>query len=393
MKILGNLIAAILACLFALVLLEFAVRYLDLVAPPVESDAGLNELIEFDKDLEFVYRPNADVAIASPYGEFETQYKTNALGLRDDPINKDPNAHNILVLGNSFVEGWGAEKDLTLVKHMERALNSGKSSADTITLIPAGLSGYGAAQASILAHRLFDKTQSQGIVFVLVGTMLHADADFLTRARLNSQGIAQGLSADAVLSGGQKSSPKTKASWFDSTLAAASEYSDLALLIKQRLDNAQAIEDIDAGNPLTDLLAAYRMDQSDLVQNYERTFAHVSDIAALAASENVPFTLLHIPAPHEVTDKGWLVGREAYGLEPRIYDTPEEGVVKAFCAEQNLECVFSKEYLRALSKSENAQGNTLYYDYDFHFNPLGNENLGTWLGERLKAPLNSVTAD
>lgn len=74
--------------------------------------------------------------------EFSTSYNINSLGFRDYEysIDKPNKVFRILMLGDSYTEGWGVEIDETFSKIVEKLLNSDIAN-DKFEVINAGLHG------------------------------------------------------------------------------------------------------------------------------------------------------------------------------------------------------------------------------------------------------------
>lgn len=81
------------------------------------------------------------------WGEFTMHIKTNQWGLRDDDVALEN--IEILLLGDSFVEGWGLEANETIDKHLENhydcdkcVLNAGSSGSDLVAAYKAMMQLY-----------------------------------------------------------------------------------------------------------------------------------------------------------------------------------------------------------------------------------------------------------
>ncbi len=154
------------------------------------------------------------------------------------------------------------------------------------------------------------------------------------------------------------------------------------------MSNAEAQDRIVAGNPDSDMLAAYRADVSELERFYRPTLKHAEALTKLADAHGVPSLIAHLPMAFQLSGEEWKIGRRAYSLEARAYPGGEKGVVSEFCASAHLECAFSDDFLR--SKLQEADGSHLYFDYDFHLNPAGNQVVGQWLAETIQDRFKAV---
>ena len=75
--------------------------------------------------------------------EWNISYKINSLGLRDKErsLEKPANTFRILMLGDSFTEGWGINQDKTFGAILEKRLNETSKSLN-FEVINAGVSAY-----------------------------------------------------------------------------------------------------------------------------------------------------------------------------------------------------------------------------------------------------------
>jgi lysophospholipase L1-like esterase len=363
-----------------------------LIAPPPfvdiqEPGAPLERLIEFDPILQTRYRPNTTTKVHSQYGEFDVRYHTNELGLRERPLHDLPTGHRVLVLGNSFVEGWGVEVEDSFVRVAERQINTDIPSSPT-ALINAGMSGYGVAQSYLLGRELLARVRPDAIVLVYASTMVQADHRYLALADLDSRGIATGLNPDSLANpttGGARDAP---AAVPGRLLRFAAEYSAVVRMFVLRQMAEAAQRAILPGDPASDLLAGLRADKSQLPALHDPSLQHVIALARVAGDAGLPFILVHVPLPHQLSAYEWSLGRTAYGLEARVYPTADVDVVKAYCESHGLQCVFAHEAMRA--SIEQSGDERLYYTYDFHPNASGNRALGAWLARQLENFLPAV---
>jgi hypothetical protein len=386
-SIFTNVLITLLAIAVSLAALEGLVRWFALAPPPAASpDQGLKTLVTFDQTLETRYIPNVSTRIASPWKEYDVTYRTNGLGLRggDSPA-KQPGELRVLAVGNSFVEGWGVEENQTFAQFAEDALRSGAEKADPprpVRIVNAGISGYGAAQVNLNSRRLWPAVVPDVVLFSYIGTMVSADAKYLKSAAKNRDGIAQGLSADAVLQGGSAETAEPGSRWM-SWMAAGARWSALLRLIHNRLANEAEINRIRIGDPNSDLLAVYRS-EPDVQRMLQPTLQHVAALADFSRNNGARFILLYLPMPFQLSDQAWDQGRKAYRLSG-AGNGQEREAVGSFCTAQKLDCLFPDDVLRQAISREGAR--SIYYSYDFHLTVEGNRVLGSWLGSQIAQSL------
>ena len=160
-------------------------------------------------------------------------------------------------------------------------------------------------------------------------------------------------------------------------------HSSTAQFAAQRLDNRVAQDGIKPGDPNTDLLAGLRAPAERLALLHEPSLKHLRGLAALARAQNIPLIVVHLPMPHQVSNREWSLGRLAYGLENKIYPADDAEIVANLCKAYDLNCISAHTYLKAALQSPE-KGRQFYYAYDFHPNAAGYELIGKWIADHLK---------
>ncbi len=382
---LANLSLIAVSLFFCVGVMELAIRALGLdPGSGPKPGEGLAKIIEFDPEFETRYRPGAETAIVSPQGEFDVIYRTNALGLRDRPLApKARDEWRVLVLGNSFVEGWGIELDRTFLRVAEARLASRPellpSGKKTVRLVGAGVSGFGAAQSLLFARRIADAAEPDAIVFVFLPTMAYADRGFLSRASLGLDGIATGLDPAAFLS----ATPAAAKSAADipGAIRRLAEHSALLRLAVGRIDNAAAQSAIVPGDPATDLFAAIRAG-GRTSEVLAPSFKHVAAMNGFAAARSNVFAMVYLPVAPQVSAVEWDRGRVAYGVPAEIAEQGDRVAAEAFCRAERIECRFAAGALSAAA-AQNPDSQRAFFRFDFHINERGSAALGEWLASVL----------
>jgi len=383
--LLANLSLVAISLLVCIALTEVVIRVLNLdPGPGPKPGEGLAKIIEFDPTFETRYRPDAETAIVSPQGEFDVIYRINAQGLRDRAVApKAQDEWRILVLGNSFVEGWGIDLDRTFLRVAEARLAArpdllppGKKS---VRLISAGVSGFGAAQSLLFARRIAESVEPDAIVFVFLPTMAYADRGFLSRASFGPDGIATGLDAAAFLSAtpvGPKSSVE-----IPRIFRRFAEYSALLRLIVNRLDNSAAQSAIVPGDPNSDLFAGIRAGDR-IAEVLAPSFKHVAAMKAFAAARSNAFAMVYLPVAPQVSAVEWDRGRLAYGIPAEKLEQADRAEAETFCRVEAIVCKFAADAMTTAA-AQNPDAIRAYFRFDFHINERGSVALGEWLASAL----------
>jgi lysophospholipase L1-like esterase len=139
-RMLLGAVSLMLAALVTAALLEGAVRLLHL-APPLMLAYWDNVP---DAHIPFKRRPGSVLRGRWPTGEFDYEFRHNALGFRDieHPEEKPAGTFRILFLGDSFTYGAGADFDSTWPSVVERKLNERSGSHPRVEAIRMGLPRY-----------------------------------------------------------------------------------------------------------------------------------------------------------------------------------------------------------------------------------------------------------
>lgn len=98
----------------------------------VETNGGFS-YISITNNNSFKHNRDANKRIYHQQKEFTTDFTTNSFGFRGKEL--DSSAIKAILLGDSFVEGWGVDNDSTLTKCLERKLNCNNC------IMNAGISG------------------------------------------------------------------------------------------------------------------------------------------------------------------------------------------------------------------------------------------------------------
>ncbi len=149
-KLLRAFIAAGFGVALALLMLEVALRVLDL-APPAEPAGNFWQMPH--PEYGWYHIPNATGLSYDAFGEYNVPVTINSQGLRDEeiPYAKPAGVFRILVLGDSFAEGMRTELAQTAGKVLEARLNE-MAGAPRFQVINAGVGAWGTDQQLLWLH-------------------------------------------------------------------------------------------------------------------------------------------------------------------------------------------------------------------------------------------------
>lgn len=366
---------------------EGVTRYALGVKPaPLPSDAAftasLAKFVEFDPVLGVRYKPNVDVLIDAPSGDFSILFKTNEIGLRDRPMGTHLRQElKFLFLGDEFVEGWGADIDETAIVSAQRLVNAKTALNPPVRFVIGGKAGYGAAQNHLIAQQLAAQMPVRGIVLVYSALMPHADWRYLAQASVRD-GLAQGVEATAATTPVLPHA-EDRAGAGGNPFGALAPHSALARWLADRWAAHAMRRAHPPGDGARDRLAGMRGEADELAQSHAPTLTHVKAIAEFARSQHIPFMLVHLPLAPQVAADEWPVGRRLFGLSDDIAAAPDVALVEAFCKTENLRCLRAHEVLQAAAAAPDSL--PLYHASEIGMTVDGNRVLGTWLGDAVYA--------
>lgn len=92
---------------------------------------------------------------------FNVTYRSNSFGMRDAEVAKEADGHRVVVLGDSFVEGWGVEYGERFTELIER-----DKKVELLNFGTAG--GFGSTQSFVLYKTLASKFSHTAVIFAVL---------------------------------------------------------------------------------------------------------------------------------------------------------------------------------------------------------------------------------
>jgi len=406
--------------------------------------AGAAALFALDRGLALVtdgYRPtrgvpNRDRRLERP--EFAVRVVTNALGFREPrlPAAKPPGTVRIVVVGDSFTQGYGVEEDEAYPRRLEAALDA-RAPECLHEVVNLGVPGSnprdyvgnlrdpGLAYApdvvivGVMAndvHEVWIQEQF-GVRFAsdLVGEVRRAARDptpswkaaahrlWPTLYRVGSARL-EALQQSALAGPATPPEPRATAStdgWRDVLLALAARF-DRRAAVESALATMSAakaaglarvvmgvvpLDSSEAAAPYSDLMALLQpRAPADLVllpprydDAWRRTAAHLRTLAGLARDAGARPVLVFVPAAHQVTAAA-RPELEAHGYvwdDRTLGDTTLSNRVQAVADEERITFVDLLTPLRA------ARDDSLYFPDDGHWTPRGHTLAALHIAEAL----------
>ena len=124
---LAHIALSLIAIIIALVIIEILIRVAE------EERYDFSACQSLDRNFHHVMIPNTTCRFKAE--EWDTTYKINGLGLRDEEISPQKNRFRILLLGDSFAQGYGVAQEETFGEVLE-------SQGANLEVINSGVFGY-----------------------------------------------------------------------------------------------------------------------------------------------------------------------------------------------------------------------------------------------------------
>ena len=311
-------------------------------------------------------------------GEWDVEYRINGLGLRDKEfsIKKQEGTYRILVLGDSFTEGYGVQASERFTSVLQEAL---KGEDGDYEVINAGVASY-----SPLLEYLYLK--EKGLALDPDMVILFYDFGDL-RDDLEYENITVFDDAGLPL----ECAPLKRVRAFSDNPVERFlvRHSRFYLYVENRVNKQlYKLRKPDAGRSPSgddaanfDRFVAFKENNTDLIDRlWTRSRGYLDLIDGLLKDSGVTFVLAIYPIAVEIDGMEWSEGREEYGfVVGRVYPEPEiAGMVEKYAEEKGIKFINLYPYMAASGQKP------LYFSFDGHFTPKGHEVMGKGLYEELR---------
>jgi len=337
-----------------------------------------------DDALKFRLEPNARWTQHGDRDEFSVEYRTGVEGFRrggDDTPAAD--APRILVLGNSFVEGWGVAFESAFINVAGRALSAAGA---RVELVNYGMSGYSTAQSYLLLQTLVPQ-KPWGALLLLTPGNLYDDRDFLRSAAFGPDGLATGVDILRM----SEPAPRAPDPWYLTLADRLKPHlrgSALFRTVYRGLYNRHQVGRIRPGDPDNDRFFFTRPGV-DYEKPLSETLRYVDAMHALCRAQGVRFLAVVMPYGHQVAAYEWADGRRRERLEAgRVY--PEAPLLD-LATRLESRGIPVLNLLPALQR-ETRPDRPLFFRLDIHLNEAGNRLVGEELARWLLPLLRQDTA-
>ncbi len=298
-------------------------------------------------------------------GEYEVTESINARGLRGPvvPHEKPDGEYRVLVLGDSFVEGYTVEDDQHSTAVMMRLLDAAPGET-RFEVINAGTGGYSTDQELLFFTSEGHKYRPDLTVLVFFDndTWYNAQSKYTVGAKpvfhLDESGNLQ-LQTSHVVPLSQSGSALAGFLW---------DHSHLYRRIRRKLARPGRLEDANAAYqmPLSEqMIMAWRVTTEILGELKKETAEIGSGLLVVYTPGN--YAIYEDVASERLEKYGQAAGERDFGRVARDLEQA--------CAEHGIPYLD----LTPLLKAEAAKGNILYFRKDGHWNLDGHRRVGEWL--------------
>jgi hypothetical protein len=375
-RLLVNLLLAAASLAVAAALLEWAARALvgrrrGALVTGHGSVSRYHPLLGWDKP------PGTEVRLRRP--EYDVEVKINAHGLRgpDRDYAKPPGVRRVLLLGDSFAEGYTVAEEASLRAVLERALNGGGCGPQEV--INAGIAAYSTDQEYLFFTHEAEKYGADVVVLVFFYNDLYyntAAATVLGEAKpyfeLEGNRLVLKNSPVPPPEGDPLRVPETRPyrlkPWRGSMalrlLSNRTAEGNPSLhrflsrlgLVEPRRDEDPPIEMWPFGPP-----------RPEVVDMWARTHALLRALAEEVRGRDAGLVVLYAPSRFEVNDRAWELTRDRYHMGGRWRRDRVFDALADVCRELSLPLVDPRAELR---DAESA-GRGGYHPRDGHWNETG----------------------
>lgn len=305
--------------------------------------------------------------------EFNVVLRMNNIGMRDDDValEKPAGSRRILVLGDSFMEGWGCERGEIFTDRLEAILEEKDPGAEVIA---AGVASWSPlAEFCWLKHKGL-ALQPDAVVLAVDATDPAGDSFYVHRLVRDAEGrpdyIARGRRhLDLPLS-------------LHNLLA---DHLYLFRYIDRWLTKKLPVTEWDYGfwGEADDVWAPLRSDSEIPPVQYDAywsvTKEALREATRLLAEKRIPFLVIMYPTGVEVDSEAWGPGRSTADFPEGVIPPRRFDYLAAFAAADSI------PYFSLLPTFQrDSDPKRLYYPYDGHWSPSGHDLAARAVAEELR---------
>lgn len=341
--------------IFTLILLEILLRFFWML--PVTAKGAYLCRDDFADHSHYVYGIGR-----MKTKEFNVLLKMNNIGMRDDDvyIEKYPGKKRILVLGDSFMEGWGCRRGEIFTDVIETEFNSNGVSAEVVA---AGVASWSPlTELAWLKHKGL-ALNPDAVIIAIDATDPSGDSFYAHRLVNDENGNPDFIQRGRRL--------------FDLPLPIhnkLAEHSFTFRYIDRWLTKTFPLSEWDYGywTDTDDVWAPLRSETEIPEDKYESYWTHtrkaLNTMNEILKEKNIPFLIIMYPAGVEVDSNAWVPGRQTADFPDGIIPPRRFKYFNKIAAADSLPYFSLLEAFKSHPQPEK-----LFYPYDGHWNKEGHK--------------------
>lgn len=362
-----------------------------------------SELItEYDSVLGWRKKPLASRTYRT--SEFTVTETTNSRGLRgpEYAFEKPADTYRILLLGDSFAEGYTTGLDSTAGRVLERLLDSdGKKRSEVIN---GGTAGYSTDQELLFfreAGRMYkpDLTvllfYANDVWFNSSGRYWRGSKPFFVRhgdsLRLENVPVPKPDPAEFAFAAGPAKGPGAVVRNGDAWLSRNSRLYGLARTAISRSPFLSGIAmRMGFAEVPNEWRSWKRSPDSALAEAWKTTEVLLTQLNREVAESGGRLVIFYVPSRPAVYADDWTTTKRKYAMTDRLWSpTRDAEILTEICRRASLDCIDSVERFRVEAARMRPLGKRLYFNQDAHWNADGHRLAGTLMAEHVRKLLSA----
>jgi hypothetical protein len=344
--------------------------------------------VEYDATRGWRNIPNASGDYSAREYRVRIQYNSRGLRGSERPYAKPPGTYRIVVLGDSFIEGYSVAERDRVTEQLEEILN-GAGGPRRVEAIALGTAGYSTDQELLWL-------ESEGVKYepdLVVLMFYFNDVWYNTQAQywrggkplfvvnngslsLTNVPVPEPKKDTRARRGGRTAGEGVTEWWRSrSRLYAVAARAGAQLPWLSRATGgdgpAQLAEREDPTRVRTELSVFRRSPPPDVEQAWQVTRALLNRMNQVAQRSGARFVVFHIPFRASIYTDEWPVIKKQYGLSEEDWDVLEVRRRFLHLCGEGPGCIEPTERFAAAAAELARKGDRLYYRYDNHWNPRG----------------------
>lgn len=316
----AHLVVSIIAVVIALTMVEVLIRIYE------EEKYDFSACQSLDRDFHHVMIANSVCRFKTE--EWDVMYKINSLGLRDEEaLIEKTDRFRILLLGDSFAQGYGVEAEESFGEVLESLLN--QSDTAHYEVINAGVFGYSPLTEYLYLRQVGIKFDPDMVILAVSLTDFFEDRQRFSELKLSNPGMDDQQIKKLISDG------KAQFVWTTSSVSKSRELVfKLKRFLRKNVKTYEIVADywgkedivqqdvIHQGDIDRDILALVRgdkIDDSDWEKLWELPTEHIFLMKRFLDDEGIALVVVAIPDAFLVSDREW-PGRKSLGVAREFSD-------------------------------------------------------------------------